>query len=257
MWSSVIDFMSSQHAPILFCGVLILVFLYALLDGWMRISGTSMAIKRGINTLESTSNRQHFFNQFEVVGDQLTRQSLFANAWSEFSKTVIIDGTRQLVRITRRPHEFFNERSLIAPRANLRLYGAMPGYLISLGLFFTFIGLVAAIAIAARGLGGATTVEQTQAALVQLLDVASLKFISSVAGISLSIILSFTQKALLNKASKRIHEFCDAVEARTQLVTTEQLLHQWIASQEQTTRSFAHLAEEIATEVSLQLGHGA
>ena len=256
MWASIIAFLSSPGAPYLFCGVIILVFFYALLDGWARLAAVQMGISRGIRTLEGAQNRQGFFEQFEGLGDQFVKQRIFANAWSEFSKTVIIDGSRQLVRITRRPHEFFNERSLVAPRINLRLYNAMPGYLISLGLFFTFIGLVAAIAIAAEGLGDSDTVAKTQEALVKLLDVASLKFISSVAGISLSVILSFVQKAILNRVSMRIHQFNDAVEARTQLITTEQLLYQWIIAQEQTTRSFAHLAEDIATEVSLQMSQG-
>lgn len=256
MWASIIAFLSSPGAPYVFCGILILVFLYALLDGWARLAAVQLGVSRGIRTLESASSRQNFFEQFEVQGDQFSKQPTFANAWGEFAKTVIIDGTRQIVRITRRPQEFFNERSLVAPRINLRLYNAMPGYLISLGLFFTFIGLVAAIAVAAQGLGTSTNVEQTQAALVNLLDIASLKFISSVAGISLSIILSFVQKAIQNRANMRIHQFNDAVEARTQLITTEQLLYQWIQAQEQTTRSFAHLAEDIATEVSLQLSQG-
>lgn len=256
MWASIIAFLSSPGAPYLFCGILALVFFYALLDGWARLAAVQMGVSRGIRTLEAAGSRQAFFEQFETLGDQFARQPTFANAWGEFAKTVIIDGSRQLVRITRRPQEFFNERSLLAPRINLRLYNAMPGYLISLGLFFTFIGLVAAIAIAASGLGDSDTVAKTQAALVQLLDVASLKFISSVAGISLSVILSFIQKAIQNRVSMRIHQFNDAVEARTQLVTTEQLLYQWIMAQEQTTRSFAHLAEDIATEVSLQLSQG-
>jgi hypothetical protein len=247
-----IGFLSSPLAPYLFCGVIALVFLYGLIDGWMRLSATRQDIERGLTILQQVPSRTSFFEQFEAVGDQFARQPLFANAWSEFAKIVILDSARQLVRITRRPHEFFDERSLLAPRINLRLYMALPSYLVSLGLFFTFIGLVAAISIAAKGLG-AGDVNATQAALVQLLDVASLKFISSVAGISLSIILSFTQKSMLNRASQRIHQFCDAIEARTQLVTTEQLLHQWMIAQEQTTRSFAHLAEDIASEVTLQM----
>ncbi|PZP84628.1 MAG: hypothetical protein DI582_08305 [Azospirillum brasilense] len=253
MWSSVIAFLSSTSAPYLFCGIILLVFLFALVDAWARLSSAQIAVKRGINTVQNAANRQVFFEQFESLSDQFTRQPLFANAWSEFAKTVIIDGARQLVRITRRPHDFFNERSLVNPRINLRQMSAMPGYLISLGLFFTFIGLVAAIAIAAQGIGNDADVSKTQNALVNLLDVASLKFISSVAGISLSIILSFVQKALLNRVGQSIHKFCDAVEARTQLITTEQLLYQWLIAQEQTTRNFGHLAEDIATEVALQL----
>ena len=253
MWSSLIAFLSTPNAPYLFCGVILLAFFYALLEGWARLSVVKSSVSRATSLVESTANTEAFYEQFETLGDRFGKEPLFANPWREFAKTVILDPARLLTRITRRPQEFFNSHSLIAPRINLRLYQAMPGYLISLGLFFTFIGLVAAIAIAAAGLGHGGDVAQAQAALVQLLDVASLKFISSVAGISLSIILSFVQKAWLNRANVMIHHFCAAVERRTQLVTTEQLLQQWLLSQQQVTRGYANLAQDIATEVTLQL----
>lgn len=253
MWTSFIDFLTSPAAPYVFCGIIALVFLFALIDGWARLSAARFGVHRAIATLQATPSRQAFFEQFEALSDQFAHQPLVANAWAEFAKTVIVDGTHQLVRITRRPNSFFHLDSLVAPRINLRLYSALPGYLISLGLFFTFIGLVAAISVASQGLGEAANVAQTQAALVQLLDIASLKFLSSVFGISLSIILSFAQKSWLNRASLMIHRFCDAVEARTQLITTEQLLFQWLVAQEQTAKSYAHLAEDIATEVTLQM----
>src|SRR6187399_2137433 len=145
MWTYVIDYLSGNSAPYLFCGTILVVFFHGLIDGWARLAAVQSAVTRGIGILQHAPDRQAFFEQFESLHDQFVKQPLFANSWSEFSKTVILDGTRQLVRITRRPEGFFNERSLIASRLNLRLFAAMPGYLISLGLFFTFIGLVAAI----------------------------------------------------------------------------------------------------------------
>jgi hypothetical protein len=253
VWHSVITFLSSPSAPYLFCGVIFLVFLYAVIEGLARLSAIRIAADRAMAIVESAPSATAFYEQFEALSDHFTKEPLFTNPWKEFAKTVVIDASRSLVRITRRPQDFFHSNGIIAPRINLRLYTAIPGYLISLGLFFTFIGLVAAIAIAADGLGKSANVTQTQEALVQLLDVASLKFISSVAGISLSIILSFLQKAWINKVTMRIHHFCSAVENRTQLMTTEQLLYQWLVVQEQTTRGYARLAEDVATEVTLQL----
>lgn len=201
-----------------------MVFLCALVANWLQLSDVRRSVRRATETLDTTSNQETFFERFESLGDRFAREPLFANPWGEFSKTVVVDPARQLVRSTRRPHEFFNTSSLIAPRINLRLFSAMPGYLISLGLFFTFIGLVAAIAIAAKGLGQGADVTQTQEALVRLLDVASLKFISSVTGIALSIILSVIQKSWLNSVMMMVHRFCSELERRTQSITTEQLL---------------------------------
>ncbi|MFM9889645.1 MAG: hypothetical protein ACKVOE_03230 [Rickettsiales bacterium] len=251
-WLSTIQFLSSPHAPYLFCGFILLVFIFALLDGMVRLNEVAKATKNATALIEAAPDSQALYEQFEQLNDRFAKLPLYANAWHEFSKTVILDPVRTLIRITRRPAEYFNAGSIIAARLNIRLFNAMPGYLISLGLFFTFIGLVAAIAIAAAGLGAAD-VAKTQAALVQLLDVASLKFISSVAGISLSIILSVAQKAQYNRVTLLLSAFGAAIERRTQLVTMEQLLQQWLASQENVTRGYAHLAEDIATEIALQI----
>ncbi len=253
MWEQVIAFLSSQSAPYYFCGTIIAVFVLALISGWAKLSALKASIARATAMLKTSDNPQAFYDQFETLGSKFASEPAFANAWNEFSKTVVLDTARLLVRISRRPQEFFNTASVIAPRINLKLFAAMPSYLISLGLFFTFIGLVAAIAIAAQGLAKETELAQTQQALVALLDVASLKFISSVAGISLSILLSFAQKAWLNSVTMQLHRFCSALEQRTQLITTEQLLHQWLVLQQQVGRSQLYLAEDIATEVALQM----
>lgn len=252
-WQALIDFLASADAPYVFCGVLLALFAYGLLDGWVRLATVRVAVRRAIALVEGQQGTQGLFSAYETLGEQFARSGILARPWAEFGKTVVVDSGRELIRITRRPQEFFNESALLATRLNLRQFTAMPGYLISLGLFFTFIGLVAAIALAAQGLGESADAQQTQAALVKLLDIASLKFISSVAGISLSVILSFFQKAWLNRISHNVHRLCDAIEARTQLTTTEQLLYQWLVAQEQTTRQVAHLADDIATEVVLQM----
>lgn len=254
MWLSVITFLSAPSAPYLFCGIIILAFLCSLFANWLQLTDVRRSVRRASAILTSVSSPSEFYDRFESFADRFDKEPLFSGPWNEFSKTTVIDTARQLVRSTRRPQEFFNTSSIIAPRLNLRLFSAMPGYLISLGLFFTFIGLVAAIAIAAQGLGKGADVTQTQQALVQLLDVASLKFISSVTGIALSIVLSFVQKSWLNQTMMMLHQFCADLERRTQSITTEQLLHQWLVNQQQAARGHVHLAEDIATEVALQLG---
>jgi hypothetical protein len=43
------------------------------------------------------------------------------------------------------------------------------------------------------------------------------------------------------------------MESRTQLITVEQLMFDWITAQHETTRKFQHMADDIAAEVSLKL----
>jgi hypothetical protein len=70
---------------------------------------------------------------------------------------------------------------------------ALPGYFVSVGLILTFMGLVVALYLAARGMrhGGA---DEARAAIIGLLNVASFKFLTSVAAISGALILSVVWK---------------------------------------------------------------
>lgn len=256
MWQSAIEWVAGGTAPLVFCLIIAAAFLFALVDGWWRLSSTSLLLRRGIRTIEATGSRTRFFKEYETIREEFSRQPVFAASWNEFDKTVLVNEARELLLITRRPYEFFNEQGLVAPRINLRLYQAFPGYLISLGLFFTFIGLVAAIAIAAEGLN-AGTIEEAQKSLVLLLQVASVKFISSVAGISFSILLSIAQKTHLNRIHALLYDFCAAIEARTQITTTEQLLFEWLKEQQGTARQLQHMAEDIATEVAMAVSANA
>lgn len=240
-------------APVWFSLVLGALFLFAVIDVWVRTTSTSHIIRRGMNLLGTVEGPKGFFREYNMLRERFVKETIFAGAWKEFDKTLIMDRAREIVLTSRRPHEFFHEITLLSPRINLRLTNAIPGYLISLGLFFTFIGLVVAIAIAARGMEAAGDVAQTQAALAQLLQVASLKFITSVAGISLSLLLSAWQKMLLNNVQRNTYRFCTLMEARTQLVTMEQLMFDWIRTQSDTSQKLGHMADDIATEVALKM----
>jgi hypothetical protein len=253
MWNDFIDLIANPHAPLWFCMFMFAIFFFSLGDVWVRTTGLTHVLRRGINLLNTTDGPRGFFRDYESLRDHFVREPVFAGAWKEFDKTLVMDRNRDVVMITRRPHEFFHEVTLLSPRINLRLTNALPGYLISLGLFFTFIGLVAAISIAASGLANAGKISDLQQSLVQLLQVASLKFITSVMGISLSLVLSATQKLLLNNVSRLTYQFCGLMESRTQLITVEQLMFDWITAQHETTRKFQHMADDIAAEVSLKL----
>jgi hypothetical protein len=69
------------------------------------------------------------------------------------------------------------------------LMQALPGYYTSLGLILTFIGLVVALYFAARGFRAGDMVS-ARAAIVQLLNAASFKFLTSVAALISALLVS-------------------------------------------------------------------
>lgn len=219
MW----QFLVSPLIPYFFCSIILAIFFYM----WLRYSCDEKklvehSITKFLEILEKINNRDEFYEQYELISSQFLEEKVFHNSWSEFTETVIIDVDSNRIITTKRPNDYFNEHSIISPHINLRLLHAVPNYLVGLGLLFTFIGLIAAIHFAALGLGSA---DGGQEALKNLLQMASVKFWSSIAGLFCSILLSIIQKKWLNNLNKKIYAICRKIEELTDSITIEQLLN--------------------------------
>ncbi len=244
MW----QLLTNHLVPYFFCGIIIAMFFGTLfLYGRRDKKLVGGSITRSLDSLVKINDRKDFFDHYESIGTQFLEDKVFHNAWAEFDETVIIDSDRQRIITTKRPHDYFNEHSIISPRINLRLLHAVPNYLVGVGLLFTFIGLVAAIHFAAAGLGSA---DGGQQALRDLLQMASVKFLSSITGLLCSIVLSIIQKRWLNNLNKKIYDICRKIEELTYSVTVEQLLNDSLRDQQDQTNTLKHLATEIAMQIS-------
>ena len=90
---------------------------------------------------------------------------------------------------------------------------ALPNYFVGLGLVLTFLGLIAGLYFASRGMRTADMIE-ARAALVHLLNSATFKFLTSVAGISMSLIVSLTFR-IGQFLRLRLDLLCDRIEGAT------------------------------------------
>src|SRR5690606_9192905 len=119
--------------------------------------------------------------------------------------------------------QYFNRESILGERINISQYLAFPNYLIGFGLFFTFLGIAAALHIAQAGLAAP---DGGQKAMQELLAVASTKFISSLVGIILSLVLTFMQKRRLKIIQNKINELCRIIEICTEFKSAEKFLYE-------------------------------
>ena len=130
----------------------------------------------------------------EQMGTKFQRLFIFRgpgrsirHTWKEFDETLIKpepDDPHPIVWNTVRPQTFFNQVA-IGPR--FRLFGALPGIFVGLGLLLTFFGLVSALYFATRGIGEGASLTEAQEALKGLLRAASFKFYTSIAGLAASL----------------------------------------------------------------------
>src|SRR5262249_23197257 len=133
---------------------------------------------------------------------------------------------------TARPQTFFNSTLAREHMFSLRLMPSIPGYFVGLGLLLTFIGLVIALSKASHGTRASAT-DMTQS-LRELLNAATFKFSTSIAGLFSSIVLSVLFRSYSILIDMGFERFCRALERRTSAITAEALaMKNWQVGQQQ------------------------
>lgn len=177
------------------------------------------------------NNAQNYLKKYEKISsheqlEELThffkQQALFAQHWDAFKQSLIVAQPSAGIYYTQRPTYYFNLQTFVAPKMNLALFQAVPNSLVGIGLFFTFIGLVAALWFASAGVAAAD-MEQAKQALRDLLHAATFKFVTSIAGLLASLVFSWREKAHLYQLQTALNDFCDALENRLLSSSLEQL----------------------------------
>ena len=232
-----------------FVSIILLVFLIPLYQSLFGIvHRVNSEIFSGIKLLKkisTTSEYDKFYDGFDDLDIKLSEITGLGTVWKQFTESLHFSENNRKIYVSHRPGYYFNRESLLGTRFNLNQYLAFPNYLIGIGLTFTFIGLAAALHVAQEGLANGSG----QQALKDLLAVASIKFISSIAGIISSICLSFIQRVRLKKVHNLTNEFCDLLEKFTEYKSTEKLLHENVIEQQKHTVALNDMATNIATGI--------
>ncbi len=111
------------------------------------------------------------------LGDLLGAHACFVSAWAVFAAESVQAGG-----VPQRPFSSFLAQEPDPPSPGDEMMASLPGYFTSVGLIFTFVGLVVALYFAAKGFRTGD-IDQARAAIVQLLNAASFKFLSSVSAL--------------------------------------------------------------------------
>jgi uncharacterized phage infection (PIP) family protein YhgE len=197
-------------------------------------------------------------DQFDILRLSLEKNTLIADPWRGFAETVILPDLpgRQPVA-AQAPEEWFELGALFrSAGTDLRFHAAMPGMLVGAGLMFTFLGLTFALG-AAGGVVEGGSADRLQA-LKSLLDAASLKFITSLAGLFLSLVYAMSRKHNLHVAEKAFDRFVFVLRgaipfrsvASLQVEANELLSKQFTEIQRFSTEFFINLGQTLDREFS-------
>lgn len=198
--------------------------------------------------------RTEFHKRFSAIDNQFGRSSSKIGegigekklrlAWLEFAESLLEPDDHALRKNTVRPQAFFL-RALRGPQW-LEFWGNVA---VGVGLFFTFLGLVAALQKANAGIS-AGDMGAMQTSLAELLAVASAKFITSIMGVGVSLVLKICGKALSAWLNRALHAVCHNLEMCLLYVSTQTLAAKQLAVAE----ASRDLLKEQAHEIGMQFG---
>lgn len=167
-------------------------------------------------------------------------------AWEEFRET-LVDLDKPEIRNTQRPQEYFDS----AVRAPAWL-DFCANLFVGAGLLLTFVGLVSALKEASGGISSPDA-KQTQAALTHLLAVASTKFVTSIVGVGLSIILKIVDRVLERWLRAEVGRLCGLIERGLHQIPPQGLAAEQLVELRQQTTQLKSFATELAVAIGDKL----
>jgi hypothetical protein len=202
---------------------------------WWRISRLRRSVRSCGTGLE-------FAKRFEQV-DGLLSRSIFGASWDEYRAVLRRDGGRILY--PRPPVEYVGLHAVGQAAFPARLFAASHGYFIGIGLLLTFVGLVAALKFAAAGVASADVAIAKQA-LNALLSAASFKFMTSIAGLGCSLVLSLAARSMTYVVENSAAKLAQDLESRMVPIVAECVAYDQLAVAREQAAQFEKLNSTLA-----------
>jgi uncharacterized phage infection (PIP) family protein YhgE len=216
-------------------------------------------LRTATNILLANAVEGGMSGRFEQINLELAKRPLLGAPWHEYRVTLLIPTEPgRPIFTTERPENWFDIVSLFRRAGrDLRFHAAFPGILVGSGLLVTFLGLTVALRAAGGVVSGTDPVSRLHA-LQGLLDAASLKFITSLAGLFLSITYALARKHQLYRVEIAHEAFLHAINrempfkaaALLQFDTNELLRKQYTEVQRIGVDFFVNLGSVLEREFS-------
>jgi hypothetical protein len=176
-------------------------------------------IKTLINEIESADYLNKAHDKLKALDKALGESFFFKERWIKLRRKsftpnmpMVAGGSQKdYAQNETSPEEYFNLDLLESKGVPLRFLSSLPGYYVGMGLVLTFMGLVASLYFAGNGMKTGDF-EEVRSAFVQLLNAATFKFMTSIVGISSSLLLSFSFRICLHRLELTLSLFCHKLE---------------------------------------------
>ena len=250
------SFLTEDQAPGLVSIAIVLGLLIAVVMVVLSANRKINALSWLEGQVRKAKNEEEFAAQVNAISREVRKLSgrkgygSVAAGWNEFRETLIEDkkAVPPVLRNSVRPSSFFNLEDLHFGPGFSRY---LPGLFVTVGLFFTFLGLIAALR-QITGLSEASP-EEMRASLDGLLAAASAKFIMSLTGLLASIIFTVVLRILTGKVEQRIHILCADLEDRLTFISLETLAMEQLEIARGQKDSFLEIGTTLVSELGRSL----
>ncbi len=226
-------FRSETFAPDISLAMIMSALLFALYFRFFRVGPACDTLRIRTNFLKKCTTNKIFSDNFYEF-DLLMKEGHFLEpGWNEFVETCLLHDPRLKanVEITVRPSDFININDAEHCGLGIKWFHRLSAMYVGVGLLFTFAGLVAALYFSSAAINAVINSAATpyvagheadvQRALAQLLNTATFKFLTSIAGLGCSILLAYLDSRWRARLERNFDDLCRELERCTVMVTPE------------------------------------
>jgi hypothetical protein len=218
---------------------------------WLQHHRHMASLKSATRTLREAAARADWTaaDRINAADAALESNPVVGSAWANYRASLREHPSKQGIYVNFvEPHIWFADGRL--PGSGYEKWIAtFANVFLCLGLLFTFVGLSAAL----LGVGSTETAEQVQQAVNRILKVSSAKFITSIAGILLYIVLVVCGRLANAGRSRAARRFADEVQHLTSMMTPEILLMDQLSAAREQTDRMKRLADDVAVAFEARL----
>lgn len=233
--------------------VTVIILLLAGALYWYRTARQVHAINWLNGLIRAKVSRQDFSHEIEELSDNIeagargsSSQQSLATAWGEYRETFVAHEEDGIVvlRNAVRPSTFMNTEDLgFAPG----WWRIIPGLFVTVGLFFTFLGLISAL----DGMSHSARIRSED--MQNLLKIASAKFIMSLTGLFCSIVFTVVFRVCYGRVDRQLHALCRTIEDKLTYISLEDLAAEQLRATREQREHFRLIGMELVAEIGRPL----
>ncbi len=212
------------------------------------------ALRNAIAGLASFQDPTEFTHGLEEYGQAVSSSPLLKGPWTEFRRSLVVpaQGEPGAVLTTDEPGRHLSDDTLGASQLSLGFYASVPSHLTAFGILGTFLGLAAGVHVAAGNLS-ASDPDVVKQALSQLLNGASLAFITSVVGLSCSLVFLIFERSAVAKLRRVRHDWAARLEQLVLPLSMEKLQFDQLEYAKEQTRQLKAFNDELRFSIEQAL----